>query len=419
MTSAEPTPKPARFCRPVPKRLAAASQSCLLGIGLAAAPLAAQDLDPLALQADDTAADQAADPLGLQVELSQHWFGHRRPAASTHRGVDSNLPAQQQRLVLDFRHEWQLDGTTRVGLSNRAEHLWSSTRTETRHALREAHVSHHWGNGWFTDVGRINWRNGVATGFNPTDFLRDGAGLEQTTQDPLALRENRLGTVMLRQQWLGEAGSIQAALIPSIPHGNDSPRAFGWRRTNARDALLLKVAPAVSQRTTFDAIAYWPQGEKSRWGVNLTHLATDTWVLHAEIALTRRGTLPIALRPPTWQDSDNRHRGLDLALGATWASTTGPVWTFELQRDTRQQTRAAFVRMAWEKPFDLTSTQFAAFLQQDLDHARRWWQLDLAWNIDEGHSLSMLLGGAAGSSSLLAHTGSAHHHALLAWRMDW
>ncbi|MDO4682357.1 MAG: hypothetical protein Q4B17_06150 [Lautropia sp.] len=418
-STSTPMPRRAGCCKPVQKTLAAASLSGLLGIGLAAPPVTAQDLDPLALQADDTATGQAEDPLGLRVELSQQWLERLPPPASAPHGVAGALPAQQQRLVLDFRREWQLDGTTRVGLSNHAEHLWSSARTETRNALREAYVSHQWGKGWFTDVGRINWRNGVGTGFNPTDFLRDGASIEQATQDPRALRENRLGTVMLRQQWLGETGSIQAALIPSIPHGNDSPRAFGWRRTNARDALLLKVTPILNERTTFDALAYWRQGDAPRWGANLTYLATDAWVLHAEIACTRRSTLPTALRPPSWRTGDDQRRGLDHALGATWASTSGPVWTIELQRDARQQTRAAFVRMAWEKPFDLPNTQFAAFLRQDLDHARRWWQMDLAWNLNDGHSLSVLLGGTAGSFPMLAHTGAARRQALLAWRMDW
>lgn len=377
-------------------------------------------IDPLALQAGDATAEASPNPLGLRVELSQQWFERQSPQAMEVHDIApvTAIPAQQQRLVLDFRREWQAGSTTRVGLSNRAERLWSSTGPETRNALREAYISHRWPGGWFTDAGRINWHNGVGSGFNPTDFLRDGAGIEQATRDPRTLRENRLGTVMLRQQWLGEAGSIQTALIPALPHGNDSPRAFGWWRTNSRDAMLLKVAPAVSQRTTFDAIAYWRQGDKPRWGANLTYLATDAWVLHAEIAYAQRGTLPGMLRPPSWQDSDDRHWRLDHVLGATWASTLGPVWTFELQRDARRQSRAAFIRLAWEKPFGLPETWLAALLRQDLDQAQRGWQIELAWHLNGRHSLSMLLGGSAGSSALLARQGSVRRYGLLAWQMD-
>ncbi|WP_143326756.1 hypothetical protein [Vandammella animalimorsus] len=396
------------------RKPAAAWLGGLLGLALAAQSLdslAAQSLDPLALQADGAASQQAADPLGLRVELSQQWFQLRHPPAAA-------VPAQQQGLVLDLRREWSLGSRTRVGLSNRAERLWSSARTQTRNALREAYVSHQWANGWFIDAGRINWRHGVASGFNPSDFLRDGAGIAQATQDPRALRENRLGTVMLRQQWLGEAGSIQAALIPAIAHGNDSPRGFGWRRTNARAALLLKLAPNLSERSTFDAIAYWRQGDAPRWGANLTYLASDAWVLHAEIAYAQRGTLPTALRPPTWRSADAQRWGLDHALGATWASASGPVWTIELQRDARQQSRAAFVRMAWDKPLGWPGTQLAAFVRQDLDHARRWWQLDLDWHLSGRHSLSLLLGGTAGRSARLAHAGGARHRAALAWRVS-
>ena len=408
MTAPLPMP-PVRLL--APRQRAAARLGGLLGLGLAVLPLAAQSLDPLSLQADGAATRQAADPLGLRVELSQQWLGRRSLPATA-------VSAQQQGFVLDFRREWPLGNRTRAGLSNRAERLWSSARTQTRNALREAYVSHQWASGWFIDAGRINWRHGVASGFNPTDFLRDGAGIVQATQDPRALRENRLGTVMLRQQWLGEAGSIQAALIPAILHGSDSPRAFGWWRTNARDALLLKLAPTLGERSTFDAIAYWRHGDAPRWGANLTYLATDAWVLHAEIAYAQRGTLPTALRPPTWRAADEQRWGLDHALGATWTSASGPVWTIELQRDARQQSRAAFVRMAWDKPLGWPGTQLAAFVRQDLDHARRWWQLDLNWHLSGRHSLSLLLGGTAGRSARLAHAGGARHRAALAWRVS-
>lgn len=425
-----PAPPPSARRDEPRKALFAVALTALLGAwttGVAMAknnppapPRAAGEIDPLALQADESAAEQTNEPLGLRVELSQQWFDRQDGHAIDGQGITSAtaVPAHQQRLVLDFRREWQLTGTTRVGLSNRTERLWSSTRTETRNDLREAYLSHQWPGGGFTDAGRINWHNGVGSGFNPTDFLRDGADIEQATQDPRALRENRLGTVMLRQQWLGEAGSIQAALIPAIPHGNDSPRAFGWQRTNARDALLFKVAPTISQRTSFDAIAYWRQGDAPRWGANLSHLATDAWVLHAELAYVQRGTLPTALRPPYWQDADNRRWGLDHALGATWASTSGPVWTVELQRDTRRQNRAAFMRLAWDKPFDLPNTRLAAFLRQDLDQALRGWQIGLAWNLNDRHSLLVLLGGSAGSSAQLARKGGIRHYGLLAWQMD-
>ena len=47
-------------------------------------------------------------------------------------------------------------------------------------------------------TGRINVRNGAALGYNPTDFFRSGALRSVVSIDPNSLRENRLGTVMLR-----------------------------------------------------------------------------------------------------------------------------------------------------------------------------------------------------------------------------
>jgi len=66
------------------------------------------------------------------------------------------------------------------------------------------------------NIGRINMKNGAAIGFNPTDFLKKYAGNEKVSDDPIVLRENRLGVLMASYQNINKLGAISVAAIPSI-----------------------------------------------------------------------------------------------------------------------------------------------------------------------------------------------------------
>src|SRR5262249_56082061 len=73
-----------------------------------------------------------------------------------------------------------------------------------------------WFGGAYRDGGRINLKSGVAIGFNPTDFFKTRAVVEPLSIDPAVLREDRLGTVMLRGQFVWRHGSVSAAFAPRV-----------------------------------------------------------------------------------------------------------------------------------------------------------------------------------------------------------
>jgi hypothetical protein len=91
------------------------------------------------------------------------------------------------------------------------------------------------------EVGRINVRNGVALGFNPTDFFKTGSLVDQASLDPTVVRLNRLGTVMTRFQASGGhssldrlwelTGTIPAPAPTVLP--NDSNVRFGAMHRSA------------------------------------------------------------------------------------------------------------------------------------------------------------------------------------------
>ncbi len=161
-------------------------------------------------------------------------------------------------LFLDMRDEWRASPSWRLSYSGRLNFIVSNnipavSRGNVRHDLRELFAEWHPVESIWIDVGRINFRNGVALGFNPTDFFRAGSVVDRLTADPSVLREDRLGTAMLSGQFLFSAGSVTLAYAPrvspprAIGNGPDNPGFDpGFNSTNAEDRFLAKTTLNIS-----------------------------------------------------------------------------------------------------------------------------------------------------------------------------
>jgi hypothetical protein len=207
------------------------------------------------------------------------------------------------RVSLDFSHSAPLAPGLRAVMSDRLDRIdpRDAGADETVNSLREAYLS--WqpeaGN-TVVEFGRINLRYGPGYGYNPTDFFRDGSLRVLTTADPFALRENRLGSVMLRAQHLWTGGSLSVALSPKLA---DHPNPDGWSldlgSTNNRDRALIALGTQFSQRVSSQVLVYKEDGRSPVLGVNLTALLSDAAVAHLEWSrgsepdlLSRALTLP-------------------------------------------------------------------------------------------------------------------------------
>jgi hypothetical protein len=183
------------------------------------------------------------------------------------------------------------------------------------------------------DVGRINTRYGAAYGWNPTDALRTDAVRVVSSPDPASLRENRLGTVMLRGQHLWNGGSLTAILAPRLAdHPSDAGGSLDLGATNRRTRWLL----AATQRLGDDFAPQWlvwDDGESPgspRLGLNLTQLLGPACVAHLEAA---GGRLPSRLAVAQGRaNADVDWRG-DVVAGATCTDAWNQSLTLEFQHD--------------------------------------------------------------------------------------
>jgi hypothetical protein len=333
---------------------------------------AADDESALDLQIEDkpaatttSAAKPATDGGGrLSLELMV--------GAQDHRGRGQTVDVH--RVSVDFRRVWTLAPGWRFGLSDRLDQqrpLEDGERS-TINSLREAYLS--WqqeGDApWAVDFGRLQWRNGPAFGFNPTDFLRRGALRTLTTADPIALRENRLGTVMLRVQKLWADGAVSLALVPKL---EDAPSNASFSAdlgsTNSEQRMLATWSPRLGERFSGQLLWLAERGQAPRFGASATALFGDAVVGFAEWAGGRQDDVFAALagRSVASRWRNQFATGATVSLPGQWAIT------LELDYNGAAPQRDAWHAAAADPALQLRYLGAAAFAQDSA--SRQAWML--------------------------------------------
>ncbi|WP_085318119.1 hypothetical protein [Derxia lacustris] len=402
---------------------------------------------------------------GLRIELGQQRLRWRESAVSQ--------PAFAWREALDYRSERDA-GRWRFGFSDRleaAQFAGPAPADQTRNALREAWASVDAGSGVFLDAGRINQRQGLGQGWNPSDFLRAYAVVTRSTQDPASLRENRLGTAQLRAQWLGAAGSAQLALIPRLSRRatlSDADFAPGLERTNRRAGAQLRLAPQLDERSSFDAVAQLREGGAPQVGANASRLIGDAVVAYLEWsggnrprsaprATSAAGAASAASTPPAFDAADpaaprgwadrwvagaswttpwevqltvERWQMNDAPDAAGWrairaglvspeAGAAYSAWRADLAERGLPTVRASwFARAAWDRAFGRADLDLSAFARVNGYDRSRFWQAEVAWHASERLSLRLALNASAGAAG--SEFGRANSRASLqSWLQCW
>jgi hypothetical protein len=266
-------------------------------------------------------------------------------------------PAQdwQERVFLDARGTETLSDTLQAVYSARlnaqAENDITNPGGHTvRLDTRELYAVWQPAPGAFFDVGRVNLKNGVASGYNPTDFFAARAVVDPTSLDPAVLREDRLGTVMAEAQYLWSGGAAAFAYAPRL--ASPAPlRSIGqlpelgplFDQTNTTDRWLAKVSAKITEDFAPELLLYHA-AEETRVGGNLAQSFGRATTLYAEWSGGMEQNLPAqalgfavasGMEPAAAANavSIDRRRAFrnDLAIGGSY-STPGEV-TLTLEYD--------------------------------------------------------------------------------------
>jgi hypothetical protein len=198
----------------------------------------------------------------------------------------------QSRLALDSRFSHHSDDqSVYVRWNSRLDGFGGEDNSHAVMSWKELYVGYRWNDSWLTEFGRINQKNGVARGFNPTDFFAGNAIRAVISQQPAVLREQRLGSLMLRQQWLGATQSVSWLWSPALGSKTDNATfAPDWARSNAAERWQLSAEQQLAAGWSLGLLAYQTQGiaqdddVNRHYGLNLSGALNERWLYHLEVA---------------------------------------------------------------------------------------------------------------------------------------
>lgn len=313
-----------------------------------------------------------------------------------------------QRLSFDLRWDGRLNPDWRAVLSDRLDQSFDNTpsRSHGVNTLREAYLSRAFGNESMLDIGRVNTRYGVGVGYNPTDFLGEGAVRSVVSADQESLRQNRLGNVMLRWQRLWDNASLTAIWSPKLA---DAPSPNGlspdWGASNPKERALLAFSYRFAEAWNPQWLLFQERGGEPQLGFNLSHVLSDSTVGYAEWAGGRRDS---AWRP--WLGEAGGGWRNRLALGATWTGADKLSLTLEGEYDGSAPDAAdwdTLRRGPSYGPYRAAMAGSAALLTRRAALLRASWQDALMDNLDLA---------AMRQASLADHSGMNWAEARYHWR---
>ncbi|SAL26530.1 hypothetical protein [Caballeronia telluris] len=280
----------------------------------------ANSASALMLGAEQATTDPRRSDLAASVE----------PAANVFQTADDpGALDASERASLDVRYAPVLPAARlRFGLSDRLDLRHGAGAQASVNTLREAFASWDAPGDASLDAGRVNVRNGVGAGYNPTDYFRSGALRSVTTSDPDSLRENRQGTVIVGGQKLWNGGSASALFSPRIErNGNTGSFNPNFGATNSTDRWLVKTSARVWDGFAPELLAFKEAGESAQAGINATALFNNATVGHVEFS---GGRAPSLLDQALGRSDDTAFR-YRLAAGATYTTEGRLSLTLEYQ----------------------------------------------------------------------------------------
>ena len=282
--------------------------------------------------AADEDALSIADQAPMAAEQGSDWRVYTEAALRESTRQANGRAFHGERLSLDLRYDkafapgWRAVISDRLDLNRFGLQTASGTGDGNINTLREAYVSWQAQPDRIADIGRINVRNGVAMGYNPTDYFRAGALRSVTSLDPASLRENRQGSAMLRGQALWDGGSVTGIVSPKLADNrNLGAYNLDSGATNARNRWQVAASHKLSDSINPQLLVSGGAGQSTQFGANLTALLNDATVAYAEWSGGRSMSL-LSQAAGGPDDTAWRNR---LATGATYTTADNLSLTFE------------------------------------------------------------------------------------------
>lgn len=336
------------------------------------AAMPARAAEPSATPPDDLDALSLADKAPVPTaQPAREWrvFVEGAAGQGTSRGTESRFDTT--RASLDVRFDANVAQGVRAVLSDRLDlfHNNGGPPTQDANTLREAYLSWARRDDQIIDIGRVNLRHGAAMGFNPTDWFKEGALRSIVSPDPLMLRENRQGTVVLQGQTLWSSAALTAAVSPKLGSAaNSATFALDAGATNPRSRWLLAGSYKFSDRLNPELLLYGGVDTPTQIGLNLSTLVGDATVVYGEFSAGKgRSLVTQALQLPEAERNQRR-----AALGLTYTTGFNLSVTAEAEYNSAAPDRDQWNALPGLDPTGPLRLLATAQTLQDLPMRRAW-----------------------------------------------
>jgi hypothetical protein len=382
----------------------------------------------------DARALAIADATPQLTEQARDWRIFLEGAYDVFSKPDVNGAFQSSRLSLDIHYDGSLTPDWRLVMADRVDADFPKQETQENdiNTLKDAYLSWQVRQSTILDLGRINVRNGVAFGYNPTDYFGVEAVRSVVSIDPESLRDNRQGSVMFRQQSLWSTGSVTTLYSPKISdHANNGGFDPDWGATNNEARWLVAISQKIGSTTNPQLLFYKEESSPLQIGFNLSSVIGDFVVAYVEWSGGRSDSLlSQALARQAMPHADDTEFRSHLSTGVTFTTAKKLIFTLELEYNGSGLNKAAWrnlmggsfdntyllyrnwLQLALEPPtkeaaFFYATWQDVAINHLDLaameridavDHSRLSWlewryhlthiELALQWQVNTGQSLS-------------------------------
>ena len=318
---------------------------------------------------DDAAALSLADQTVKTAQAASDWraFVEAAAARSALRGGSNEHDAN---LFLGVRYDTTFTPGWRAIFADLLDARWQEhpSRQKTLNTVIDAYVSWQVRPNAIIDAGRINTHNGAAFGYNPTDYFRASAVRSVISVDPASLRENRLGSVMIRSQALWAAGALTVLYSPKLAD-QPSNAAFSpdFGATNFSDRWLLAASYELSKQLNPQFLIYGEAGQAPQIGLNLTTLLNDATVAYVEYSGGRSSSLLAQVQMPASASAFQSR----LAAGATYTTPRNLSLTIEYEYNGAGLDRAAWGALRRGSPAVYAQYRILAAELQELPTKQR------------------------------------------------
>ncbi len=235
--------------------------------------------------------------------------------------------------------------------------------------VREAYIDWKWNAQLSVQTGRVNVRQGVARGFNPTDYFREQAIRSFVGTDPDALRANRQGVVVVAPQAVWDTGSATVFLAPKLAE-RPGPQtyAFDAGSTNNRNRALLAISQQLADDVRPQLSVLGDEQARPQWGMNLTKGIGDRVVAYAEgSAGWRKSMIGASLGLP-----ETPRFTQQAALGATYTTDSKISLTAEYGYNGAGADQADWLTLKTRGPMAVQKVLVDALNRSDPPSRRNW-----------------------------------------------